>query len=216
MSWYASQIITSGYADVVKTLQAIPALKNRLFLLDEPIRKSWKTPEETYDVPADGLLFLRSICDPTSPISEWFAEDEIISTKAFAELEGADLTIDPRNLSQYELKEEPPIVPYLDALRFAKRLSQMTSSAVAYYYCYFWGGHPEIEFAWVFDDAERAFIRLVDPRPGANRLLAIGPDGAEDLYEDVLVKTMAALGCDLPGPYFYPHTRSYAWDEHRL
>lgn len=217
MTWYASQIIASGAPDVVKTLQATPAFADRLFLLDQPLRKSWNEPDATYDLPPDGLLFLRSICCPDDHISEWMPDELVISTETFASLPGADLAIDPGNLDQYGFKEGAAIIPYRDPLRFAKRLSRTTDSKVAFYYCFFWGGLPEVEFAWAFaGDSERVFLRLFDGRPGANRLLEIGPHGAEEKFEDVLVATMAALDCQLPSPYFDPHTRSFAWDERRL
>lgn len=212
MTWYASQILASGAPHVVEEVRRLPVLADNLFRVANPLKYDWSRPDVAHEMPEEGLLFVRPICEPDDFMEDW-VDEPFISATAFAGLELPELAIQPSVISQHDGRDVAFMEPFVDALRTAKLLSQRTGSAVAFYYCFFWGGYPEIEFSWVFGQSERALIRIDS---NENVLLDFHGGGVEQRNEDVLVEVLKELGCPLPSPYFAPHTRGFTWDEYRV
>src|SRR2546422_381316 len=77
-----------------------------------------------------------------------------------------------------------------------------TNEPVAFYYCFCWGGDVEVEYAWLFGESERVLVRQTEKvPPHVNRLLEIAADTERELDDDVLVRTLRLLACEIPTPF---------------
>ena len=216
MTWYASQIITTGAPSVIAAIERNPLFTDHVFRVTNPIRHDWHSPKVKHSVPDDGLVFIRPICDPADHIAEWHG-DESLSWEQFEIAPGLDVTLTPHAIAERRTEFEAANFTPVDILRVAKKLNADTNVPVAFYYCFFWGGDIEFEYAWIFDGSERILIRQSeDVPPNVNRLLEITANTETVHDDDVLVRTLRSLLCELPTPFFAPHTRGFPWDEHRF
>jgi len=218
MTWYASQIITVGDPSILAAIKRDPLFADHAYWVTNPIHHNWHTPEVAHSIPPEGLVFIRPICDPTDHIAEWH-DNDILSWERFDIASDTEIVLSPLVIAQKIPNFELPGFPPVSVLRVAKNLSLKTKIPVAFYYCFFWGGDAEIEYAWVFGNSERFIIRVTENvPPNINRLLEIDTDiDAINVYDDdVLVRTLRFLSCSLPTPFFAPHTRSFLWYQHRL
>lgn len=214
MTWYASQIITTGSPAVIAAIESNPLFTDHVFRVTNPIQHDWHSPKVKHSVPDEGLVFIRPICDPADYISEWHG-DEALSWGRFEKAPGLDVTLTPHAIAERHVKLEADAFPAADILRVTKKLNADTNVPVAFYYCFFWGGEVEVEYAWIFDGSERVLIRLTeDVPPTINRLIEINLNNETVIDDDVLVRALRFLSCDLPTPFFAPHTRSFPWDQH--
>ncbi|WP_425397973.1 hypothetical protein [Aeoliella sp.] len=216
MTWYASQIITTGDPSIIAAIDRNPIFAGNVFHVKNPIEHNWHTPEVKHSVPDEGLIFIRPICDPADHIAEWHG-DELLSWDRFENAPGEEVLLEPQAIAQRYGELEIVALVATDILRATKKLNSDTKVPVAYYYCFCWGGDVEIEFAWIFDGSERVLIRLPDDEPpDVNRLLEVDPETETVYDEDVLVRTLRSLKCELPTPFFAPHARNFPWVEHRV
>ena len=216
MTWYASQIMTTGAPSILAASERNPAFVDHVFHVTNPIHHDWYTPDVKHSVPNDGLVFIRPICDPADPSAEWHGDD-LLSWERFANTSGADVILTPQVLAERRSELNAAGFAAADILRIAKKLNTDTNVPVAFYYCFCWGGDVEFEYAWIFDKSERVLIRQIeDVPPDINRLLEIDADTEIIRDEDVLVRMLRSLSCELPTRYFAPHTRGFPWHEHRL
>lgn len=216
MTWFASEIITTGAPATLATIRSSALFNDHAFHVTNPIRHNWNRPEIIHSVPADGLVFIRPICDPVGHEAEWHGDD-ILSWEWFLHAPDADVLLTPEVIANRHAEFEVALFPAIEVLRVTKKLSVDTQSPVAFYYCFCWGGEVEVEYAWLFEERERVLIRESKNVPrNVNRLLEINPDAEIEHDDDVLVRTLRSLKCDLPTPYFAPHTSRFAWDQYRL
>lgn len=216
MTWYASQLMTTGAPSILAAIERIPLFSDHVFCVTNPIRHNWHTAEIKHSVPDEGLVFIRPICDPTGHIADWHG-DELLPWESFENVPGEDVQLTPHAVCQLRTELDAASFTAADVLRVAKKLNTDTNVPVAFYYCFCWGGVVEVEYAWIFDNSERVLIRQTDTAlPNASRFLEIDT-GTETIRDgDVLMRTLRALKCDLPTPFFAPHTRAFSWDQHRL
>jgi len=217
MTWYASEIIAPGKPSVLTAVSHVPEFGGHVYHVTNPIRFAWHRPEAAHSVPDDGLVFIRAICDPAAHIADWHEDDEILRFDRFLNVPGSDVSLKPDAVVSRRPKLEGWDLPSEQVLRVAKRLAVDSKSTVAYYYCFCWGGDVEVEYSWVFGDSERVLIRQsVNDTVALNRLVEIDLADERERDEDVLVRTLSAVGCDLPTPFFAPHTRSWEWQNFRV
>ena len=213
MTWYASQLITRGTPQVLGHLKSNPLFRDHSFLVTNPVKHHWHRPGIAHSLPSEGLAFVRPICDPNDHISGWH-DEEVLSWKRFEDAPEVGLELSPRavraRLPQVEFTAFPPE----SVLCTAKKLQQDTGTPVAFFYSFYWGGLPEIEHAWLFDESERVLVTVRDKEVGC--LIEIDQMTAEQREGDVLVHVLRWLSCDQPTEFFAPHTRGFPWHEYQI
>lgn len=216
MTWYASQIMTLGTPAVISTVKRSSLLSDHAFHVTNPLDHKWHTPEVMHNVPPEGLVFIRPICDPADHIAEWYDHD-ILSWEQFEHADGCEVELGPQAIARRRPEWTTSLFPAVEVLRVAKKLSAVTSTPVAFYYCFCWGGDVEVEYAWIFGNSERVLIRSKkDGSQSVNGFLEFTCDHELECDEDVLVRTLQSLSCALPTPFFAPHARGFPWHLHRL
>lgn len=216
VTWYASQIMTTGAPSILAAIKRNPLFTDHVFRVGNPIHHDWHTREVEHSVPDDGLVFIRPICDPADHIAEWHGDD-LLSWERFRDASGEEVILTAHSIAKRRTELVATGFTSADVLRVAKKLSTDANVPVAFYYCFCWGGDVEVEYAWIFDGSERVLIRQTEAVPPAvNRLLEIDVNTETVHDDDVLVRTLRSLSCDLPTPFFAPHTRGFPWDQHRL
>ena len=216
MTWYASQIVTSGEPETASLIRDDPLLSRWAYRITNPIVHKWYAAETVHDLPRNGLIFIRPVCDPSAHIAEWHG-GEFLDWNKFSDANGIDLVVDPEIFAARQKELEPDLLPPIGLLRKVKELSYRAKTAFVFYYCFCWGGAVEKEFAWTFGTRERFLTRQTEEiESESDRYLEISECGVTTQEGSLLVRVLSELGCHLPTGYFAPHTRSFPWDQHRL
>lgn len=218
MTWFASQIMTTGTARSLAAVRCNPLFQKNTFHVKNPLDHNWHRPEVIHDVPSEGILFIRPICERDSYEAEWHEADEaILSWDQFEGLNGADIMVNPEDVKQRFPQIEWFRFPPAQVLRVAKQLYLETQNSVVFYSCFFWGGSIEIEYAWIFDGPERLIYRLGDSEDQvSSQILEVGENSEKELEGDVLCLALQALSCNLSTGFFAPHTRGFDWERVRI
>ncbi len=219
MTWYAKELIVSAFPTALEAIESNPSIKNSLFRLRGPIDYKWYRPEHKHDYSDSGLLVIRPICSKASHAFEWLASDErVLLPEKMKPLNNISLNI---NLSKVEAAlgfqtDELYHDGLLDVLHFAKALSQKIQSTVSYYDVLFWGGEPEYELAWIFNDGEEeVLIKGRDDLEGG--LVKIFTSKTESTIDcNILQYTLSKHGCNLASGFFLPHSREFPWRDHKI
>ncbi len=152
MTWYASQIMTTGDPSVIAAIKQDPVFTGHTFRVMNPIRHIWHNAEVAHSVPSEGIIFIRPICNPNDHITEWY-DNDILSWECFDDGDTFEVSLSPTVVASMLPLVELVALPPLHVLRAAKSLSVVSRTPVAFYYCFCWGGDVEIEYAWLFGDS---------------------------------------------------------------
>jgi len=94
-----------------------------------------------------------------------------------------------------------------------KGLSKKHRVPIAYGYFSTWGGANELEYAWVFGDAETVLVSVMDD----DTHLELNGEGApKQVCAGLLENLCSRLGFELPTSFFAPHTRKFPWQKYRF
>lgn len=234
MTWFSSHIYAEPTQSVIGTFSVHPAASKGIYLLTNPIEHDWAYPQSRHELPENGLLVVREVCNPAKddvPFnpekyeSRWHG-DKTISWDNFVgpnDIEVILPSVLPVRLGvkvdvEFKTRSYPPT----PLLRFLKHLNLTTHTAITYYHHETAANHYyEQEFAWVFDEEDKVYVRY-----GSSQILQHTFSGSEYLppidsrnhgYSCVLGVVLARYGITLKFlGYFAPHTRNFDWDKYRL
>ncbi len=216
MTWYAHHLFVEASQATIERLLRDPFLASGVHRIPDVSNFPWHDPRVKHELPPDGLVVVRPICDPDSHAAEWYRQP-VISWFAMQGPESANLEVNPERL-QRDFPEHPPADDYPPAsfLKYIKNLSAECKAGMAFYQCAMWGGETDLECAWVFGPEEIAYSAtglLEHP----NKIIQYSGNG-EKVEEKgyVLTKALAHLRIQLPTPFFALHTRSFPWQQYKL
>jgi hypothetical protein len=216
VTWAAGNLFGRADPHLVEILQAHPILRHNLYLLPDPQLTIQNESSLLPDLTLPGMLVGRRICDPANLE---FHGAGAIRWDTIAGPEDHEVWVPqvfPEHGLKYPQEYEAGHFAPLPFLRLLKNLYLQTGTTLSFYDCFMWGGEMDWEVAHVFGPQEivLVFARL---RQGAPEYLEYrGPDQWVRRSGDVLVQMMAHHGVSLKGPFFPPHTRTFAWERYRL
>jgi hypothetical protein len=234
VTWFTSQIYAEPTRPITAALSAHRAGSKGIYLLKNPIEHEWAYPQSKHELPENGLLVVREVCNPVRDDVPFNPEkyearwhgDEAISWDDFVGPNNIEVILPsvlPVRLGdkvdfEFKTRSYPPT----PLLRFLKHLNLTTHTAITYYHHETAANrYYEQEFAWVFDEEDKVCVRY-----GFDRVLQYTLKGNEYLspidsrnygYSRVLGVVLERYGITLRFlRYFAPHTRDFSWNKYRV
>ncbi len=213
MTWYATEVLAKCTSSLLAVVKNDPALAAHSYLIRESIDYDLNGSDFTFTPPEGGLLVIRPVCDPKAHCAEWH-EENVLSWHSLSGLSRIE-AIPPDALGEYVDDDTLAEMPPAAFLAYLKQLSIRTSSHLAFFHCFMWGGETEFEYLWLFGEREEAAIVL---EPGVKSKVArVGVSRNIQLQEvDLLSEVLAYLGAPIPSPFWVLHTRGFPWESYKL
>lgn len=216
MTWFANYIFAEPKPAVISSLCAIPEMSQGLYLVKDLDDFQWFDPKVRHNLPSDGLLVGREVCDLGSYAAEWHG-DNAISWNAFVGPEtvpviGPEIILSSPAMAHLEQTHLEEAFPPVEFLRFLKWLNLTSKSVITFYYCATWGGDTEAEFAWVFIGEDKLYLFR-----DAETVFEYGEKQTSQIVQGtVLNLVLSHYGFNLPSHYFALCTRSFGWNQYRV
>ena len=217
MTWYTTQVFVEPKQSIISAFCSAGLLSNGLFLIKHLDSYQWPHPESYHNIPVNGLLIVRELCNPNTHAASWHGENAIYWNNSVRYTDTDVIRpIDIFSPDEFDISEES--YPQIELLHFLKQVSKATNSTISLYHCAMWAGDIEEDFAWVFSDEDKVYVlkernskQIIEYRgSGLNVISRVTPEG------NVLQLVLRHHGIELRSRYFAPHTRSFAWEKYKL
>lgn len=216
MTWYAYHLFAESSPSLLEEFLANPVISKGMYWVRDLTNYPWHDSRVKHELPPNGLLVVRPICDPSSHYAESY-KHHIISWFAMQGNDAIELMISPNLLQRdnpdYDLEAYPPQT----FLKYLKQRSLQHKCTLAFYHCSMWGGSTDIEFAWVFNIGNEVAYSGVDFRANPNVIREYRQSGEKiERKGDVLMDTLSHFSINLPTPFFALHTRGFPWESAKV
>jgi hypothetical protein len=231
MTWFASHIYAEPTEAIIEILKLHPVLSKGIYWIKNFEGYEWLPGIRPHELPPNGLLVVREVCDPTLGKDQYDTQVEaqwhlhvnrrhkVLSWNTVICTEDLPVIMpDVLPISGYGsdrlIVDDSYKFPSIEFLRYLKMLSSITDTTVCYYH-HMSGAEMTVhrEFAWIFGKNECVFVRH-----GGTSVMRYTNTEKQELStrNTVLMLMLQYYGLNLSTSYFAPHTRHFNWAKHAV